>query len=134
MARAAHEADERDRLVRQLRDIGQLVQSAYWKAAEENSRQAPVKVDWQCVEHSTSVMIWRQAAKPQRWCRSEAQTERSGHIRGTSRYTSAADNVKYRDLTVLIQHTICRFPQVIAVRSLDPAYKPTCRPANSGRR
>jgi hypothetical protein len=51
IARAAHEADEHDRKVRQLRDIGQLAEALFWKAAEESGRQSP-SGGWRVVEHN----------------------------------------------------------------------------------
>ncbi len=67
-ARAAHQADERDRLVRQLRDIGQLVESAGYKAAaEEDSRQGPVRRDWLCVDQQyiAVAIAWVDVELPQ---------------------------------------------------------------------
>lgn len=46
--RAPHQADERDRLARQLRDLGQLAESAFFKAAAEDGGQ-PIG-GWRCVE------------------------------------------------------------------------------------
>jgi hypothetical protein len=51
VGRAAHEADERDRKARQLRDIGQLAEALFWKAAEESDWQARTG-GWRVVEHN----------------------------------------------------------------------------------
>jgi len=67
-ARAAHQVDERDRLVRQLRDIGQLVESAGYKAsAEEESRQGPARRDWLCVDQQyiAVALAWLGVELPQ---------------------------------------------------------------------
>ena len=52
IARAAHEADEHDRKVRQLRDIGQLAEALFWKAAEESGWQSRTG-GWRVVEQTT---------------------------------------------------------------------------------
>lgn len=49
--RAAHLADERDRKARQLRDIGQLAEALFWKAAEESGWVSSTG-GWRVVEHN----------------------------------------------------------------------------------
>lgn len=51
VARAAHVADERDRKMRQLRDIGQLAEALFWKAADESGWSART-TGWRVVEHN----------------------------------------------------------------------------------
>jgi hypothetical protein len=51
IGQAAHAADERDRKVRQLRDIGQLAEALFWKAADETGWQ-PLGGGWRVVEHN----------------------------------------------------------------------------------
>ena len=46
IARDAHEAAERDRLVWQLRDVGQLVERIFWVAWTKESAVH----DWECAE------------------------------------------------------------------------------------
>ncbi len=48
VAKAARQADERTRLERQLRDIGELAESAFTKAAAESD--ARPMAGWRCVE------------------------------------------------------------------------------------
>jgi hypothetical protein len=51
VGRAAHAADERDRRVRQLRDIGQLAEALFWKAARDSDWESPTG-GWRVVEHN----------------------------------------------------------------------------------
>jgi hypothetical protein len=51
VGRAAHEADEHDRKVRQLRDIGQLAEALFWKAARDSGWESRTG-GWRVVEHN----------------------------------------------------------------------------------
>ena len=51
VARAAHVADERDRKVRQLRDVGALAETLFWKAAHESGYQSRTG-GWRVMEHN----------------------------------------------------------------------------------
>ena len=51
IGRAAHAADEHDRKVRQLRDIGQLAEALFWKAADESGYVSRTP-GWRVVEHN----------------------------------------------------------------------------------
>jgi hypothetical protein len=51
VGRAAHAADEHDRKVRQLRDIGQLAEALFWKAARDSGWESRTG-GWRVVEHN----------------------------------------------------------------------------------
>jgi hypothetical protein len=51
VAQAAHASDEHDRKVRQLRDIGQLAESLFWKAVKDAEVQLP-QHGWRVIEHN----------------------------------------------------------------------------------
>jgi methionine synthase II (cobalamin-independent) len=51
IGRAAHAADERDRKIRQLRDIGQLAEALFWKAADDSGYVSRTG-GWRVVEHN----------------------------------------------------------------------------------
>jgi hypothetical protein len=51
VARAARASDEHDRKVRQLRDIGQLAESLFWKAVEDAEVELP-RHGWRRIEHN----------------------------------------------------------------------------------
>ena len=51
MAQAARASDEHDRKVRQLRDIGQLAESLFWKAVRDAEKK-PTLHGWRMMEHN----------------------------------------------------------------------------------
>lgn len=51
VAQAAHASDEHDRKMRQLRDIGQLAESLFWKAVRD-AEVKPTLHGWRMIEHN----------------------------------------------------------------------------------
>jgi hypothetical protein len=51
VARAARASDEHDRKVRQLRDIGQLAESLFWKTVRDAEAKPP-QHGWRTIEHN----------------------------------------------------------------------------------
>jgi len=51
VAQAARASDEHDRKVRQLRDIGQLAESLFWKAVRDAEKK-PTLHGWRMMEHN----------------------------------------------------------------------------------
>jgi hypothetical protein len=51
VAAAARAADEHDRKVRQLRDIGQIAETIFWKAVRD-AQVKPPQLGWRLIEHN----------------------------------------------------------------------------------
>jgi hypothetical protein len=83
IARAAHQADERDRLARLLRDIGMLVDRAFWQAAAESGYKS--LTGWSCVEQLYLAIALEGIGLDLPKCHTLAGASQAGIVMGDSR-------------------------------------------------
>ncbi len=81
VAKVAREGDERARLERQLRDIGELAEQAFWKAAAEDGRRPTA---WRCVEQQYIAVALMGVGVELPKCRNLAGSSQAGSVMGAA--------------------------------------------------